>query len=89
MSKYQLTGEEASALAAVKGGADVFSKLLARRLRDIHRRHPELVTICDPMGDYDPVGQLPCFGAIATPKGVAFLSRRQRSVGRAVSEAAA
>lgn len=69
----KLTTEQINALSQIDGGADVLSYSLATTLRDVEKTHPELLTIGDYQGDYDPVGRLPYFGAILTDVGKAAI----------------
>jgi hypothetical protein len=68
-----LTGAQVSAMLAVSEGADVLSREIAVRLREVERDHPEFITIGKRMGIYDPCGQLPYFGAILTAEGRAAI----------------
>lgn len=66
-----LTEEQKKALRDIEGGADIWSPALARTLRDIHNKAPELLWITKPMTvDGDGTGALPYFGAMATRKGL-------------------
>lgn len=75
--KYELTPEELAAIESVRDGADVFGYSLAVDLRAIDNRYPgKLVQIVEAQGEYDAVGRLPYFGAIATDAGRRLLRRR-------------
>lgn len=65
----RLTKAEKQALKSISDGADICSPVLARTLRDIEKHHPELLTICGPMGTYAVHEKLPYFGAITTAAG--------------------
>lgn len=70
MPRQHLTGDELSAMALVKGGADVYSRRLAMTLREVEKRHPDLIDICKPMQyQGDGTDQVPFFGAILTAAG--------------------
>lgn len=79
-----------SALLLVRGGADVSGYGLARLLRDVERIEPAYIHIGDRMGRYNPVGQLPYFGAIATPRGVKWAESKSapKKPGRRVTKKA-
>lgn len=67
---YELTTDEMSALRSVEGGADVYSMDLAMRLREIEKKAPELLTICEPQAyEGDGTDQMPYFGCIVTAAG--------------------
>ena len=68
-----ITRAEMVALRAVGDGADVFSPLLARTLRELTRLRPSPVTIVPAMGS-DEAGVRPYFGAILTAAGKELVS---------------
>src|SRR5574340_1198704 len=69
-----LTADELSALRKVEHGADVYAYGIARDLRAIQRKAPELVSIGKPrMYRGDGTDRVPYFGAIATAAGRKFL----------------
>ena len=64
----ELTAEHENALWAVRNGADVFSLLAAKLLRDCEK--DGLVAITPAMGEYgDGTKREPYFGAVITGKG--------------------
>ena len=65
----KLTKKQKEAMKLVKDGADVSSHAIARELRAVEKKHPELIHIVKPMGDYDGRGHVPYFGAILTDAG--------------------
>lgn len=70
-----LTPEHLYAIKAVEHGADVYSPLLARHLREVQNKRPELIDIVpDQMYHGDGTDRVPYFGAIATEAGRAFVS---------------
>lgn len=70
MPRRHLTGEELAAMALIKGGADVYSYTLAKTLRGVEQRHPDLIDIGKPMQyQGDGTDQVPYFGAILTAAG--------------------
>jgi hypothetical protein len=65
----KLTEEHKKALWAVRKGADIFSLLTAKLLRECEK--DGLVTITQAMGNYgDGTNREPYFGAIMTGKGL-------------------
>jgi hypothetical protein len=68
MSK--LTEEQKQAILSIKKGADIFGYALAGTLRGIEKTYPDLITIGEAMGLYQPADRLPYFGAIATKEGI-------------------
>lgn len=77
----RLTDAHYEAMRAVTNGADVFSYVTARLLREVEATKPAFITVTDAMGDYNPVGQLPYFGAILTGKGKDALKARRAKAG--------
>lgn len=73
-----ITTDEILALHAVRKGADVYAYDLAKHLRSVEKKRPELVTICRAMDPPPGREQQPYFGAIATDEGQAFLRRQYR-----------
>lgn len=69
----KLTRKELKALAEVGDGADVFSPMLARTLRQLERIKPQVVIICRPMAEHDGAGVQPYFGAKLTGLGKVIL----------------
>ena len=65
----KLTKKQKEAMKLVKDGADVSIPAIARELRAVEKKHPELIHIVKPMGDYDGRGHVPYFGAILTDAG--------------------
>ena len=64
-----LTTQDRIDLRSIRGGADVFSPALARRLRALKRTHPDLLTITRAGKEYGPEAVHPYFGAILTDDG--------------------
>lgn len=62
-------------LLSLESGADIFSPHLAKLCREIEATEPAFIIICSPQGEYDGVGVLPYFGAIATKIGLHFAKR--------------
>lgn len=67
----RLNKDHYQAIIDIKDGADITGYSLAKRLREIERFSPDYIKICEVQGDYDGAGQLPYFGAIALPFGIA------------------
>ena len=68
---HRLTREQAAAVLAVEGGADVLDMFLASTLRQIAQLPgSRMVDICKPMNNYSGLEKLPYFGCIATPAGI-------------------
>lgn len=72
--RAQITPDEIDALRQIQDGADVHSYVLAKRLREVEQRFPELLEI-GPLRMYkgDGTDRLPYFGAILTAKGRAVI----------------
>lgn len=81
--KMKLTKEHKEAMRAVTHGADVSGYSIARLLREVERHHPELITICKVMGDYDGAGHVPYFGAILTKAGRRAVGKKRVKSGAA------
>ncbi len=71
-SETNLSNKHLTALMAVMDGADVFNLITAKALRECEKFG--FVEICSAMGEYDPLKQLPYFGAITTRKGKEFIT---------------
>jgi hypothetical protein len=69
----KLTRIEIKALAAVGDGADVFSPVMARMLRDLQKVEPAIVSIVRPLAPTDSAGVRPYFGAKLTAHGKALV----------------
>lgn len=83
MSEAKYTRKVISALDAVKDGADVYSYSLAKTLRGIERKHPELIDITKPMMYRgDGTDQVPYFGAICTKVGKAQIKSQKKVLAR-------
>ena len=65
----KLTEAELLALEQCGGGCDVLGYGMARHLRAVERKRPELIDICPAMGEYGVKDKHPYFGAISTAKG--------------------
>ena len=65
----RLTEDELSALEQCGNGCDVLGYGMARHLRAVERKRPELIDICPAMGEYGVKDKHPYFGAISTAKG--------------------
>ena len=65
----KLTDREKEILDEIKYGVDVFDYFLAKDIRAMEKKYPELLWVGKHMGVYDPCGKLPYLGAIATAKG--------------------
>jgi hypothetical protein len=72
---YELTSYEMQMLEQIKDGADIMAGFLAKGLRHIHSRYPNLLMITPPMGDYAPSERLPYLGAILTAQGHKLLEK--------------
>lgn len=81
-----LTEEHYKEIIAIQAGADVFGYRNAKLLREVEALEPSFIHICDAKGEYDPVGQLPYFGAIATETGITFAKRRLTKIARIKGE---
>lgn len=68
-----LTGGEVDILRQIRNGKDVPSRDEAQLLREIERKHPELVSISGPQNEYKDDERLPYLGAILTPVGIQVL----------------
>lgn len=67
----KLTKEQIKAMRAVIDGADVYSRRLADRLREVEGHHPELILITRAAHPpKDARATQPYFGAILTARGV-------------------
>lgn len=64
-----LSKEQQEAMFAIRSGGDVFSPTIARRLRALHKAHPTLIEITEPMGRYTATQERPYLGAILTAAG--------------------
>lgn len=73
--KIELTEEQADFLLSIENGADIIAYGLARTGREIQKQNPQFINIVEAQGDYDPVGQLPYYGAIATQRGIDAANR--------------
>jgi hypothetical protein len=67
------------ALLSVMRGADVISYGIARLLREVEATEPTYITVTEVMGEYDPCGQLPYFGAIASSAGIDWANTGKRA----------
>ena len=65
----KLTEAELSALEQCGNGCDVLGYGMARHLRAVERKRPELIDICPAMGEYGVKDKHPYFGAISTAEG--------------------
>ncbi len=74
--KTRLDHEHYKLLIDLRNGADISGYGEARRIREIERAHPAWIEVTDCMGEYDPTGHLPYFGAIATKEGVRVARKR-------------
>lgn len=74
----KLTAAEKKALALVGDGCDVMAPELAFTLRDIQKRHPELIWIGDAMGCYSAGAHHPYFGAKLTAAGVLAIDQAKK-----------
>ncbi len=72
-----LTPDHLQALEDVRDGADVYSRLVAERLRILEKEG--YVQIVDPMADIPGNQQQPFFGAIATQKGKDLLDTLEKT----------
>jgi hypothetical protein len=63
------TQEELLLLMRIAEGADILGLHQAILLRDIKERHPELLIITEPQGNYKTTEKRPYFGAILTDIG--------------------
>lgn len=76
----RLTTEQVDALRAIEGGADVYSRVVARILRELERSHPEYLTITRAMqAPEDGAKTQPYFGAIATKRGLAAIKLKMKA----------
>ena len=64
----------------LKDGADIMGWLNARICREIEATEPGFIEIVDAQGEYDGVGKLPYFGAIATKAVLHFAERRLKAM---------
>jgi hypothetical protein len=75
-----MTKQELQVLYDVRLGADITSPVLAKQLREVESKWPELIEICEPMTvtdeNYDVHKPLPYFGAIPTMLGMLTLRRK-------------
>jgi hypothetical protein len=82
----KLTRDQLKAMREVRAGANVFSPLLARTLRDIEKKAPELLTITKATTAHcDGAGAMPYFGAILTAKGSEALDQATTKKPRATA----
>lgn len=72
----EMNKEHYEELIAIECGADIMGHYNAKLLREIEKTHPTWIKIVDAQGSYDPVEQLPYFGAIATMDGLFHARRR-------------
>lgn len=86
--RFIMDAKTAEAMFLVRGGADVWDRDIAGRLRMIEQMRPQWIDIGKAeMAPEDGAAQQPYFGAILTAAGKAALYRALRKGGRLLSKA--